>query len=592
MQTHTLIQGSPEWLAHRAKYKNASDAPAMLGCSPYRTRQKLLKEMATGLTDEVDGATQARFDDGHRFEALARPLAEEIIGDDLAPVVGTDGEYGASFDGLTLMWDVASEHKTLNDELRSAFNAMTDLSTGGKDLPKHYRIQMEQQCMVAGCERVLFMATKWSRDEPPTLIEQRHCWYHPDPSLRAEIIAGWKQFAEDLAAWVPGSAPAAKLVAETVEALPAPVVQITGQLTLQDNFKTFENRLRDFLANHLIRKPTTDEDFVNLDAQIKAMKAGRAALKSAEAQMLAQVQPVDQASKTVAMLDLLLQQNCAMAEGLLKTEKDRRSGEIVAGGVAAFANHITALNKRLGRPYMPTIPVDFGGCIKGLKSITSMENKVDTHLATAKIAANEMADRIQVNLNTLRELTADHAALFPDAAAIVLKANDDLTALVQSRIMAHQQAEAARLEKERAKIAEEERVKAEAKARAEAAEFERLERAEIARLAKLNATMVVEAAKAPAPASAPAPAPVVAPPQAAMSPKPVSGTPPATAPTLRLGKICERLGFIVNAEFLLSIGIEPAARDRQAILFHEHQFEDIGVALIRHIESVMVTAPA
>ena len=83
MITHDLVQGSPEWLAYRAGHFNASDAPAMMGVSPYKTRAQLLHEMHTGLTAPVDAQTQRIFDDGHRFEALARPLGEKIIGQDL-----------------------------------------------------------------------------------------------------------------------------------------------------------------------------------------------------------------------------------------------------------------------------------------------------------------------------------------------------------------------------------------------------------------------------------------------------------------------------------------------------------------------------
>ncbi|MEG0414091.1 MAG: endonuclease, partial [Comamonas sp.] len=63
MQIVKLIQGTPEWHAHRAKHFNASDAPAMMGCSSYKSRSDLIKELATGLTPEVDANTQRRFDD-------------------------------------------------------------------------------------------------------------------------------------------------------------------------------------------------------------------------------------------------------------------------------------------------------------------------------------------------------------------------------------------------------------------------------------------------------------------------------------------------------------------------------------------------
>ena len=119
MKTHNLVQGSPEWHAHRSTHFNASDAPAMMGCSPYKTRTELLHELKTGIAPTVDAATQRRFDEGHRIEALARPLAEEIIGEVLYPVVGSEGELSASFDGLTMDESIDFEHKSLNAELRT-----------------------------------------------------------------------------------------------------------------------------------------------------------------------------------------------------------------------------------------------------------------------------------------------------------------------------------------------------------------------------------------------------------------------------------------------------------------------------------------
>lgn len=144
-QTLSLTQGTPEWHAHRAQHFNASDAPAMMACSPYKSRADLIKELATGLMAEVSPQTQRRFDDGHRYEALARPLAEEFIGQELFPVVGTNGKFSASFDGITLMEDIAFEHKSLNNDLRDAMHE----GCTGTDLPLVYQVQMEHQIMVA-----------------------------------------------------------------------------------------------------------------------------------------------------------------------------------------------------------------------------------------------------------------------------------------------------------------------------------------------------------------------------------------------------------------------------------------------------------
>lgn len=575
MKTIDLQQGSPEWHAHRATHFNASDAPAMMACSKHRTRTQLMHELKTGIAPEVDPATQRRFDDGHRYEALARPLAEEIVGEDLYPVVGVEGELSASFDGLTMDESIAFEHKSLNDELRAAMTTMD-----GAALPLAYRVQMEQQCIVSGCEKVLFMATKWLGDE---LVERREAWYRPDPALRAQIVAGWAQFAQDLAAYVPPAAPAVeKVVAEPVEALPAPFVQVTGQLALQDNFKVFEERLRDFLANRLIREPKTDEDFVNLDAQIKAMKEGREALKSAKAQMLAQVQPIDMANKAAEALDKLLQQNCKMAEDLMAAEKERRRGEIVADGVKGLAAHIAALNARLGKPYMPTVSADFGGAIKGKRSLSSMEEAVSNELTRTKLAANEIADRIQVNLTTLREQATDVVFLFPDTAQIVLKAPDDLATLVKARIGEHQAKEAARIEADRERIRKEE---------AERAERELAAR-EAAATPPASTPSTAPAAVTP-PSTTPSSAPAAAP-APTVIPLPQRTQPAAGAvPTLSIGAINERLQlFTVTEAGLRGLGFEPAGRERAAPRYHEADFPHVLAAIVGHVQAIQARQAA
>lgn len=125
----SVAPNTPEWLAHRANCLNASDLAAAMGVSKYTTRAELIKRLATGIVPEVDAATQARFDKGHANEAAAAPLAEEAIGDALYPMVlaaevpGLTRRLSASFDGLTLMQEVAWENKTPNTALVESLRA-------------------------------------------------------------------------------------------------------------------------------------------------------------------------------------------------------------------------------------------------------------------------------------------------------------------------------------------------------------------------------------------------------------------------------------------------------------------------------------
>ena len=73
-----------------------------------------------------------------------------------------------------------------------------------------------------------------------------------------------------------------------------------------------------------------------------------------------------------------------------------------------------------------------------------------------------------------------------------------------------------------------------------------------------------------------------------VAPKPAS----STSPSLKLGVIAERLGFTLTADFLKSLGFEPAATDRASKLYHEHDFSLICSALVKHINGVQVEQAA
>lgn len=464
-----LVQGSPEWMAHRAKYRNASDTPAVTGSSEYKSRSDFLKERATGVVPEVDAATQRRFNDGHRFEALARPLMERIIGEDLFPVVGVDGLYSASFDGLTMMGDTNAEHKTLNDAIRACKTAA--------DLPLMYREQMEHQMMVSGASRSLFMATRWSGEEGSEILEEeKHFWYEPDMQLRKKICAAWDQFELDVAAYEQVEVIPAAVAAPTLD-LPVVSIQTSGAIAIRSNLRAFGEALNSFIER-LPTKPSTDQEFADCKAALSKLKTAEDTLESEESRALSQMTEIDEMRREKKLYQDLARTTRLALEKLVAARESAIKVEIVSAGKAALAEHIVSLNKRLGKPYMPTIAENFSVVIKNKRTVASLQSSVDDELARCKIAANEIADRIQVNLNSLRELAADHAFLFSDAAQIVLKANDDLVILIKSRIAEHKAEQERKLEVERARIRKEEQDRADREAAAKV-EVERKEQERI-----------------------------------------------------------------------------------------------------------------
>lgn len=461
MKIVQLIQGTPDWNAHRAAHWNASDAPAMLGVSPYKTRAALLRELATGIAADVDAATQQRFDDGHRFEALARPLAEQIIGEELYACVGVDGRYSASFDGLTLLEDTAWEHKTLGESLRALLPMAEDEDFSGLDLPEHYRAQMEHQCMVSGAERVLFMATRWEGGE---LAEQLWCWYTPDPELRVRIVAGWQQFDRDLAAYQPEPAEAPKPIGRTPETLPSLRIEARGMVTAS-NLDEFRSHALAVLGS-INRTLKTDEDFADAEQAVKWCSGVEDRLEAAKANVLGQMADVDAVCRTIDDVAAETRRIRLELDKLVKAEKDNRKAELVRAGVDALAAHYADMNRSLGEYAIALDTMrsaEIGASIRGLKTLASMRDKIDAAVAAAKIQASQTAERVRACI-ALLPTHPDHAILFPDRVQLCrTKQPEDLAMLVEHRIGEHKRREE---ERERARE-EEENVRRETEARAD-----------------------------------------------------------------------------------------------------------------------------
>lgn len=497
MKIITAQQGSPEWHAHRASHFNASDAPAMMGAGKYTTRSELLHRLATGEVEDVNAATQALFDRGHATEALARPLIEAMIGEELYPAVGVSDEYprlSASFDGITMDGDTGFEHKLWNEALAES------VRTGAIADDPAYFWQLEQQIIVGGLQRVIFTVSDGTEARMETYT------YLPRPGRAQQLIAGWSQFLKDLDGYVPPAAKAA-VVAAPVETLPAIVCTVNRtNMTVTHNLDEYRAAV-DMLAERTKPPMVTDQDFADRKAVCKRLRNGEAALKAEAERLIGQMAEIAATHRGLNDLSEVVRKLAIDGENKVAAEETNRKQAVIDAGARALDVHLATLQANLnGRVTMPAINGNFAAATKNLRTIASFENAVDTELARCKIEANAAAEAIAANLATLDELAADHLFLFRDLQQLVVMPDEAFRATVEGRVATHKAQEAAKLQAERERIASEEREKAEREARARVEAEERARREEEQRLAKLQADQQAPAAPATAPAAQEAPA--------------------------------------------------------------------------------------
>jgi predicted phage-related endonuclease len=398
----------------------------------------------------------------------------------------------ASFDGITMDGSKCWENKLLNQDLEM------DILAG--HVSDHYWPQLESQLLVSGAEEVYFTTSDGTEENTTGM------WYRSVPKRRQQIIAGWKQFAEDLANYQHVESKPAP-TADTIEDLPALTVQLVGQVTAS-NLETFEAVIKARIKA-ISTDLQTDADFVNADKMVKFLDDGEKKLDLVKSQALAQTASIDQLFRTIDGLKAEMRTKRLALDKLVKAEKENRKGEIVTQARALLIDHIQKLHTRIGVACIQINGGIFAEAIKGLKSIDSMRDKVSAALANAKIEANAIADRVDSNRKTVEDMS-----LVPDFAQVCMKQPEDFAALLAMRVAQRKEAEEKRLEAEREKIRAEEQAKAqreaEAKAEAERKEQERIAKEAAEKAAQQNTPPPVarspESENAPALVRQPAPA--------------------------------------------------------------------------------------
>lgn len=525
MQIHELEQGSNAWQQFRLDHFGASEASAMLGLSKKVTRNELLRMKKTGIAREFSNWVQTHIlDHGHEVEALARPIVEGIIKDDLYPVACSEGKLSASCDGLTMAEDTAFEHKQWNKDLAA------HVAEG--ILPEEYMPQCQQVLMVTGAGKLIFVVSDGTPDNMVWM------WVLPDQEWFGRLRAGWVQFERDLAEYVPTQVQE-KPQADHIEALPALSIVISGDVK-SSNLEKFKVAAKSYIAN-IKTELVTDEDFANAEATAKFCGNAEKTIELAKASILAQTESIEDIMRTLDDVKESMRATRLKLEKLVINKKEAIKADIVTEGKAKYAAHIQALQDGIKGVKLVCIHPDFTAAIKNKRTVESLQNAVDTALAGAKVEADEIAEDLRTKLAWLDKNASEHMFLLRDLQDIIYRGElEYLQLLVKSRVDEHAKIEAKKLE--------------DAKRAAEFVAVPVVSGAEIVRrhLSKNSTTTD-------------------------------SKTEP---PTLKMGGICARLGFTVTAEFLRSLGVEPASRTHSAVLYHESDFAEICTRLIAHIEHV------
>ena len=452
MKLINLIQGSPEWHQYRKTHFNASDAPAMMGCSMYETRDELIHRLATGEEKPVSQEMQKIFDEGHRREALMRPMAETLLLEDLHPMTGEEEPLpthrrpmSASFDGVTLLQDIVWECKSLNNTIRSASSV--------DDLHLCYKVQMEQQMLLSGAKRAYFTGVKFDGHE---LSESVSFWYQSDPELARKIEAGWDQLEKEIQAYQVKNHVEPQ-AAEKVSSLPAVFAQVEGRL-ISTNLGQVLPVIERFISSAVLVM-VTDDDFALAEGQAKKAREGAKQCRAVARSIIDQMATIGDATRVLEEAADKLDALGLFQEKGVKTQKDLLKNNARKEYEKKWYDYRQMINDSLGiivQMDMRDEP-DFAEVMKGQRMMSSVHNKLNSELARSKIALDKVAAEHADKLNWFRTLNCDR--LFHDLPSLVSRLSyDDFQIAVNARIESYKKDEEAKI---KVALAEQEKMLAE-----------------------------------------------------------------------------------------------------------------------------------
>lgn len=362
-----LSQGTPEWHEARKGMFTASNAGAMMGVSPFKTRAELLRELATGETQEVTSFQQTMFDNGHRVEKKKRAEYEVNVGIEMYPVTLKHGNYLASMDGLNMFdgADIGWEHKYC---ARSDKNY--DLALDGT-IPEHYRWQLDHQIMVSGVERIEFWVTNQAETHTAQVM------YEKDEERIKQLIGGWEEFAIELENYEASEqiTPDNMQPAPANPILPALTVEIIGDTEVKTDTVNLYYKEAINWMNAVNRDLETDQDFVDATEVVKFCKENELRLDNAKDSILLSLpdigylfDTIDSANEEFRNLRLELNKK-------VNAKKNEVKDSLVMDAVGKIGDeHLSRLK----------------ACIKNKRTTKSVQEALDSEMAKIKSEPVEM----------------------------------------------------------------------------------------------------------------------------------------------------------------------------------------------------------
>lgn len=195
-----MDQNTEAWLKFRGNSIGASEMAVIMGVSPYKKRNVLLREKAFPFPKDADKKSDKDFifQKGHNYEIKIRNFIEFDTGLSFPhqpTVIFSNPNYStpihASLDGITEDKEIILEAKYVG------FEAFIEYQKS-KTPPIHYMWQIQQQLLITGAKKCIFAFCREHKNDKGIELEYDYFDVLPDNSMMELILVEAKKFWDEV----------------------------------------------------------------------------------------------------------------------------------------------------------------------------------------------------------------------------------------------------------------------------------------------------------------------------------------------------------------------------------------------------------
>lgn len=225
------------------------------------------------------------------------------------------------------------------------------------------------------------------------------------------------------------------------ELLPALRIEVQGQV-IASNLEEFKSQAL-AVFNAINTDLQTDQDFADAEKTAKWCKGIEDKLEQAKENALSQTASIEEIFRTADDLKEVARQTRLTLERAVKAQKEAVKTALVLQAQQDYAAHLSKLQADLDGLRLNLPAPNFGEAIKGLKTVSSMKEKLTDALLEAQSVANNAAGRIVNNAKMLGSVP-EYGFLFSDRQSLCEKDAETLELIIEQRVAQHKREQEAK----------------------------------------------------------------------------------------------------------------------------------------------------